>query len=1396
MPRYTVTSPDGKKHQITSDTPLTGAMAVEQVNRAKRASEQAMVADEAEAARIRREIDDAERAAEDEEERILRETREAALDSPGTPVSAESLRRREDWEQALLADRARQPLVDLGDSARFAASAASAGLGALKGAAGRAVESMHSAGLLNTVDTANVLMQPPGPAAQQPPAGEAGAGDTHWWPGNVSPEVMAAVEEDLKKNIDRKWSDAITDDLDGIVEMAIVASDSLTRTPPGEAFDKGVVVGEMLEEGMEADTAIMLSDPVGFSMAYPVQTLAMIAAPAVRGALAARGALRSRRIKKLMKAAEEAELSARRLEGKARLALPAPEEPLALPAPSVQSAMRMAEQAPVEVPPPVPQTLPEGAMAQRPLALPSPADVTTAPVDVSVPPMQRANVPEDALFKFSTSGRKEEYPLPGRGGVELSPGEIAFAEKAAAHPAGQDFRAYEWIRNQIQRADAEDWLAEQARFRTIERASASGPIELPQTPKSDRIRRASMYAEQLADIDPVVKQLMTMADDVPPQKIADDVATLIDAPIDQAQDALDAAKIARQQITKKIQARRGTRIDATPEMDVGPLTQVERQFGVKIVEDIPKPSSAAEAVERIMDPNVTIKAKDVSKKPKKRTAPIAGSEKSLEDTAKVMDAVIKASSPKGPSAPPRARKAAPKKKQRSTTTPPPAPPLPKKTPGLAESVSRGASEAVQANHAAIEARRAEKGLSPLPKTTRTWEEAMDAARQVEAELPEHAFALAASVLENPAPLSDVQSAVIVRKMAYLAASADAIARKMDTLDVATDPKQYSALRKQMDSTEDARNLLDEAYHASGSEKGRALAIQAMAVSRKYDSHVVKARAKAKWGRNLSDDEKRKFEALAAKSREVFTRLEKLEKASLELERRMRKVASASDSPESLLKNPKFKSEGKKMDDLRKHKLKELKEANKLMKETENAIMEGAPLYDRMKANLNEMFELPRTIKSSWDLSAPGRQGLVLSVSSPTRAAKAFKEMLVAAWDEDKYMDINYSLVDGPKGRTRTASGVEFTGVNEMSVRGLTQREEVFRSNLIAQWADSGNPVFRTIGQVIKSSERAYVTYLNSLRAGVFDAMTGLDDAGRVTAGYNQAELKFIGEFINRATGRGSFGPLESPVVSKGMAKVMYAPRLKMSRFQTALHATKFWGSGRGVKWNSKARLAVAKQYWLQSVAPRLALMWIADSMGHDVGWDHESGTKVGRITIGDMTLDIHGGEQQVYRALLEAWSDGRYLQTGEWVEGDPVDPFLKMFRYSLHPVTSVGYSIASNEDVFGKEFPGQRGWNPNVAEELGSLLVPIGVASFFNDLVSAPAIQARIDRRDLEISDVVDPSNIASAVAGATPEFFGIGSRRPDETTAGQALGIVPSPGPTSMRRMRRPLSIKRSMPR
>jgi hypothetical protein len=331
-----------------------------------------------------------------------------------------------------------------------------------------------------------------------------------------------------------------------------------------------------------------------------------------------------------------------------------------------------------------------------------------------------------------------------------------------------------------------------------------------------------------------------------------------------------------------------------------------------------------------------------------------------------------------------------------------------------------------------------------------------------------------------------------------------------------------------------------------------------------------------------------------------------------------------------------------------------------------------------------LINVPRSIKASFDLSAPFRQGLVLGARHPRMFAREFRPMIKAFRSEGAYRDVMDDIASRPTFDAMTKSRLALT-----DLESLTMREEQFMSNYAEH--------IPVVGRGVRASGRAYVAFLNKFRADAFDNYLQVAEAqGRDIT--DPVLLKSIATWVNHATGRGSVKGLEGAMVP--LNALLFSPRLIASRVNLLFNPGYY------------ARLdPFVRRQALQGMAQLAGAvsltLWMAKMSGADVGLDPRS-SDFGKIKVGDTRVDVAGGFQQ-YLVVASRLAKGEMVSstTGELVtlEGGFAKPsradILQRFAEGkLAPVPALANVLAKNETFEGEE--------PDPAREAGRLFVPLG----------------------------------------------------------------------------------------
>ncbi len=354
----------------------------------------------------------------------------------------------------------------------------------------------------------------------------------------------------------------------------------------------------------------------------------------------------------------------------------------------------------------------------------------------------------------------------------------------------------------------------------------------------------------------------------------------------------------------------------------------------------------------------------------------------------------------------------------------------------------------------------------------------------------------------------------------------------------------------------------------------------------------------------------------------------------------------------------------------------------------------------------------RSLQTSFDLGAFGRQGNLLTIGDPARLAKTFSSQFVGL-TETGAQKIRNRIEADPFFVQAEKAGLYLADYGDSP--NLTKMEEAYRSRLAKKipW----------VGKGIEASERSYVSYLNTLRMTTFSSLAqNLSDSGNLTP----ENAKVIAKFVNIASGRGNLGGLEN--AANALASVFFSPKYAISRFQylggivtSGLDAAT--GFQLGPKATRAARKLVAIEYAksLTAMATIFGLTSLAAAMWPDDEKDKKPtietdprSSDFGKIKIGKTRIDLTGGLASTTTFLSRQVRGETKSQKGEIVDlasgkfgGDTRLSLLgKFLRGKLAPVPgSIGNALAGR-DVVGEKF--------TLETELLGAVLPLSVGDIYS----------------------------------------------------------------------------------
>lgn len=310
----------------------------------------------------------------------------------------------------------------------------------------------------------------------------------------------------------------------------------------------------------------------------------------------------------------------------------------------------------------------------------------------------------------------------------------------------------------------------------------------------------------------------------------------------------------------------------------------------------------------------------------------------------------------------------------------------------------------------------------------------------------------------------------------------------------------------------------------------------------------------------------------------------------------------------------------------------------------------------------EVASVPRSLITSIDLSAPLRQGSFLALSNPRMGLKSVGPMLRALRSEANAKVVENEIKARPNYEKYEASGLYLAPLDETS--RLSKREESYMSTLAEKFPG------------VRPSERAYVTYLNKLRADSFDMFH------RQLPNATPEQLAALADFINTATGRGKLGTTGERA-SALLSNIFFSPRYLTSRMQLLAGEPLYRG-------DAATRKLIARTY-LQYAGAVTGIVLLAKQGGAEVETDPRH-TDFLKLKSGNTVVDVLSGLQQAGTFLARMATGEKVSAAGNTSDltnpkfgGDTrFDLGVDFLRGKLAPVPGSAVNLLAGKDIGGK----------------------------------------------------------------------------------------------------------------
>ena len=372
---------------------------------------------------------------------------------------------------------------------------------------------------------------------------------------------------------------------------------------------------------------------------------------------------------------------------------------------------------------------------------------------------------------------------------------------------------------------------------------------------------------------------------------------------------------------------------------------------------------------------------------------------------------------------------------------------------------------------------------------------------------------------------------------------------------------------------------------------------------------------------------------------------------------------------------------------------ELKLLNKVFgPEFAKTVLEKRSIFKKISDAGYQLFNIPRSLMTSLDMSAPFRQGAFL-IGRPKQFFSSFAEMFRVFPSEKAFQELQSEIASRPTYKLMRENKLFLADIDSL----LTGREERFMSS----WAEK---IPLGVGKIVRASGRAYTGFLNKLRADVFDDMLSKAKNVGVDAYNDTGFMSSVADFVNTATGRGSLGSLE--MAAKPLNTFLFSPRLLASRLQ--LLNPQFYA-----KQDPFVRKEALKSLF-SFASLGLTALGLAKMGGAKVEADPRN-ADFGKIKIGNTRVDIWGGFQQPIRLAAQLISGkivssttGQIMTLGEGYKPlTRLDILTRFVEYKESPLISFISDLMRGKTVMGEdiELPKEvlRRLVPMVAQDIKDL---------------------------------------------------------------------------------------------
>lgn len=377
--------------------------------------------------------------------------------------------------------------------------------------------------------------------------------------------------------------------------------------------------------------------------------------------------------------------------------------------------------------------------------------------------------------------------------------------------------------------------------------------------------------------------------------------------------------------------------------------------------------------------------------------------------------------------------------------------------------------------------------------------------------------------------------------------------------------------------------------------------------------------------------------------------------------------------------------------------------------------ELTPQQQKLRKVSDALFQAPKALKASSDLSFPLNQGAFYAITHPGTSAKAAWKGVQALVNRNPEEFARQALAEvraNPKFELARGSGLK------IQTQHLTEGGEMLTSNLLGRKIGPGTLDFNPVS----ASGRAYVANANKLRMDMFsNIVDSMEKPWMRRFGakpLSKEDYRAIAEYVNTATGEGT-GVVASPLKNLNQkAPVFFAPGYAVSRWKLAMGTPAF---NAAIRRNPALAAYILKDY-LTFAGVVAGSLYAAKSAGAKVEFDPRS-SKFGKMQWGKADVDPFGGILSPLRLAVQMkW--GTKDAKGQTHDPNSATTLGYYLRGKAAPSVSLGLNILDKK-AFGESYdPKKKEGLKNIAKDLFLPISPGSIGDMAADKRLTPEQKA------------------------------------------------------------------------